>query len=168
MSTLTTEQTQSIAKFLENRHISSGVGTHEEACSIASVNLALTGVLTDEIPQCMSRVIGKWIIIIQDAMPDEMRNSADWRSLLPLAAGTGRERETERAAIVLDWMWDTLTLLQPVAENLGFGNEWREMCESKSKTAVDAARAAADAASDATFWQSANPIGMLEKLIKIR
>jgi hypothetical protein len=68
----------------------SGLGTEESACSIAAINLALTGELTDDIPDCMSEVIGRWIIPTQDAMPAELRNSPRWKSLLPLAAGTGQ------------------------------------------------------------------------------
>ena len=97
MPTIDADQRQAITDFLEGRHIPSGLGTAEEACSIAAINLALTGELTDHIPDCMSLVIGKWIIVVQDAVPDELRNSAEWRRLLPLAAGTGRARADEEA-----------------------------------------------------------------------
>lgn len=89
-----TETQTKIAELLKNCHPTSGLGQNEhEACSIVAINLALTGKLTDEIPDCMSPVIGNWIIRIQDAMPEEMRNSEEWKSLLPFAAGTGREFE---------------------------------------------------------------------------
>jgi len=76
MSTITLEQQQAIAAKLASMHLPSGLGDEEAACSIAAINLALSGKLTDEIPDCMSEVIGKWIIRIQDSMPDDMRNSA--------------------------------------------------------------------------------------------
>ena len=104
---LTTEQQTAIADRLASMHLPSGLGDEENACSIAAINLALTGELTDDIPSCMSEVIGQWIIKIQDSMPDEMRNSLEWKLLLPLAAGTGREKEKERLQIILDWMWGT-------------------------------------------------------------
>lgn len=127
-----------------------GIGTAENACSIAAINLALTGTLTDDIPFCMSEVIGKWIISVQDAMPSKMRNSSDWKSLLPLAAGTGRDREKERLEIIMQWMWtDVLPTVQPIADRIGFGIEWRAMTDVKTVNAAKAAAAHAAEAAEA-------------------
>ena len=49
MSTLTIEQTEAIRAFLVGREIPAGLGTKESACSIAAINLALSGKLTDDI-----------------------------------------------------------------------------------------------------------------------
>lgn len=96
------------------------------------------------IPPRMSKVIGEWIINIQDAMPDEIRNSRTWKISLPLAAETGREREGQMIAIILDWMWGTvLPILQTHADKNGFGADWRTMCEHRTN---DAAHTAAHAA----------------------
>ena len=140
--------TQKIADFLAHRHLASGLGTAEEPCSIAAINLALTGHLTDDIPPCMSRVVGCWIIRVQDAMPDAVRNSRDWKALLPLAAGTGRDpaQERRRVALLLDWIWtDVLPPLQSLADEQGFGDEWRTMLTERNEAAADAAAAAAAA-----------------------
>ena len=72
MSTITTEQQQAIASLVASMTLTQGVGTKESACSIAAINLALSGELTDRIPVCMSVVIGKWIIGVQDEMPSNM------------------------------------------------------------------------------------------------
>ena len=56
-STITPEQAAAIADYVNNHELSEGVGTAESACSIAAINLALNGRLTDAIPDCMSRVI---------------------------------------------------------------------------------------------------------------
>jgi hypothetical protein len=148
MNTLTQAEQDKIRDFLKDRHIAKGLGIPQDACSIAAINLALTGKLSDTIPDCMSPVVGRWIIVIQDAMPDDMRNSREWRELLPLAAGTGRLHEKERLDIILDWMWGTaLPLVQPVADAHGFGVEWSRMCSERSaKAAADAAAAADEAA----------------------
>ena len=82
-----------------------GLGNEEAACSIAAINIAISGQLTARIPDCMSRVIAKWIITTQDVMPDELRNSERWKAALVLAAGTGRALERERSDIVVDCMW---------------------------------------------------------------
>jgi hypothetical protein len=143
------EQTK-ISELLSSMNLCSGVGTAESACSIAAINLALSGRLTDEIPECMSEVIGDWIIRIQDSMPDSVRNSTEWKTLLPLAAGTGRNHEAERIAVILNWLWvDVLPTIQPIADQYSFGKEWRAMCVDKTADAAAAARAAADAAADA-------------------
>lgn len=142
--TLTADDRNKIVDFLKDRHIPSGLGNKKEACSIAAINLALTGELTDTIPACMSRVIGKWIIRIQDAMPDSMRNSEEWRSLLPLAAGTGRDKEAERLAIIMDWMWTALKGLQPIADDRGFGDTWWAMTTERINFAAYRAYYAAD------------------------
>jgi hypothetical protein len=144
---LTNEQQTAIAEKLRDMHLPSGLGDEENACSIAAINLALTGKLTDAIPACMSEVIGKWIITTQDSMPDEIRNSPRWKSLLPLAAGTGRDKEQERLAIILDWMWGTvLPTLQPLADERGFGAAWRSMTTERTDAAAWSAAYAADAA----------------------
>jgi hypothetical protein len=154
----TETQRAQLEQYLATHHIPSGLGTKEEACSIAAINLAISGDLTDEIPGCMSLVIGKWIIQVQDKMPDSIRNSAEWKALLPLAAGTGRELEKERLALTLDWMWGCLATLQPLADKNGFGSEWQAMILQKTNadTAADTAAAAvysaaADAAADAAY-----------------
>ena len=146
----TQEANDKLVEYLsrDGYEIPDGLGTKDSACSVAAINLALTGELTYEIPDCMSYPLGQWIIRVQDVMPGEMRNSAEWKALLPLAAGTGREREDERLEIILDWMWGTvLPYAQPVADEYGFGEEWRRMCEERTgESARVAYRAADDAA----------------------
>ena len=142
--TITQEQQDKISTLLDHCHLLSGLGSGpEEACSIAAINLALNGTLTDSIPDCMSEVIGRWIIVIQDAMPDSMRNSDEWKSLLPLAAGTGKDKELERQNICIQWMWECLTIIQPVADKGGYGKEWLAMTTKKTANAADAAADAA-------------------------
>jgi len=154
MSTITQEQQQKIADWLATHDLPSGLGTKEAACSIATINLALTGELTDRIPACMSTVIGRWIIRTQDALPHAVRNSAGWKLLLPLAAGTGHEYEAKRSALILDWMWSTvLPEIQHIAKARGFGDAWRQMCELKTaESARSARKAAADAADAAATY----------------
>ena len=144
MSTITPQQQQAIADLLTTMTLPSGLGSEESACSIAAINLALSGQLTDDIPACMSLVIGRWIIGVQDGMPSTMRNSAEWKRLLPLAAGTGRDHEEERLQLILAWMWETvLPIVQPIADRDGFGAEWRTMLRDRTPAAAKAAAAAA-------------------------
>lgn len=166
-STLTPNQEQAIRdRFARQSHIPSGLGTEEAACTVAGINLALTGHLTDTVPACMSAVIGQWAIVIQDAIPAEMRDSQEWRELIPYAAGTGREHEPERLAIIMDWMWGTvLPSLQGIADTGGFGDLWRDMYTQRSAGAAD--DAAADAAAWDAAWASLDPISLLRGLITV-
>ena len=144
---------KTVAEFLRDKTLVSGLGTDESPCSIAAINLALTGKLTDSVPECMSAVIGNTIIVLQDAMPDAMRNSDTWRTLLPLAAGSGRQHEAQRLTVLLDWLWSVaLPQVQPVADANGFGGEWAYMCREKSAVS---AKAAAEAAARAAAAEAA-------------
>ncbi len=153
---LTMEQRQQITDTLARMHLPSGLGTPENACSIAAINLALTGKLTDSIPACMSEVVGNCIIVMQDSMPDALRNSTRWKSLLPLAAGTGRSHEPERLQILMDHMWTVaLPIVQPLADAHGFGGAWREMIvERSAELAWSAAWSAARSAARSAAWSA--------------
>jgi hypothetical protein len=142
--TFTQEHRAKLEQYLATHTLPSGLGTKESACSIAAINLALSGTLADDIPDCMSDVLGKATIRLQDAMPGEMRNSERYKALLPEMAGTGREHEQERRTIIMDWMWSVvLPQLQPLADKHGFGDAWKNMCQLKTHAAADAAAAAA-------------------------
>jgi hypothetical protein len=97
--TFTQEHKAKLEQYLATHTLPSGLGSKESACSIAAINLAVSGELTDEIPDCMSGVLGTAAVVLQDAMPSEMRNSLRYKTLLPDMAGTGREHEQERLAI---------------------------------------------------------------------
>ena len=136
--------------YLAKHDLPQGLGSEESACTLAAINLAMGGELTDNIRDCMSEVLGGAAIGLQDAMPDEMRNSARYKALIPNMPGTGRDREAERLEVLMDWMWTVvLPQVQPIADKHGFGAEWRTMCETKTGAAARAARAAAWAAARA-------------------
>jgi len=143
----TTEHRAALVDYLSTHNLPKGIGTKESACSIAAINLAINGKLTDDIPDCMSLALGRATRTLQDAMPENMRNSARYKALLPDMAGTGRDLEKERAGVLLEWMWATvLPQLQDVADARGFGGKWRAMCAQRTPAA---ARTAADAANAA-------------------
>ena len=170
MSTITAEQEQTIRDRLVGKKLARGLGDEEAACSVAEINLALTGRLTDKIPECMSPAIGEWIIVVQDAMPDEIRWSEEWKALLPRAAGTGRDPKDEaaRRGVLLEWMWGTvLPSIQPMADRLGFGAEWAAMCAERTAEAARAATWAAWAALAAEAWARFAPISVLRRMIEV-
>ena len=152
MTDYTTDHRLKLESYLATHTLPKGLGHRESACTLAAINLAMSGKLTDDIPARMSEVLGRAAIALQDAMPTEMRNSARYKSLIPEMPGTARALEQERLAILMDWMWSVvLPQLQPITDKRGFGGEWRLMCQDKT---ADAARAAANAAyaADAASW----------------
>ena len=162
MTTITAEQANAITAYLATHHLPAGMGTKKEACSVAAINLVLTGKLTDTIPDCMSEVVGRWIITTQDRLDDKTRNSAEWKALLPLAAGTGRDREPERRAIALAAMWEALAWVQPIADKGGYGEAWATMLHDRTRASAYAASAyaasayAASAASASAYAYAAS------------
>ena len=137
------EAANRLRQYLATTELPVGLGTRNAACSIAAINLALTGDLTDEIPACMSKVVGHWVLTLQDGLPDNIRNGNDWKRLLPFAAGTGRAREQERLALILEWLSTTvLPHLQPLADRSGYGGQWRAMCDHHTETTASQAYSA--------------------------
>ena len=120
--------------------LSEGKGDLRSPCSMAAINLALTGKLTDDTPLCMSEVIGMWVLHTQDEIPPALRNSGEWRALLPISAGTGRDPSAERARLdaVIEWMWPSMAVAQQAADKFGFGTEWREQRTLRSAKAAAA------------------------------
>ena len=164
---MTTEWTPEAAEKLRSflaepsRTLSAGLGTTTSPCSIAAINLALTGALKGDVPECMSTVIGEWILGVQDIMPSEIRNSAEWRSLLPAAAGRRRDSKTDskRAAVLHKWMWETvLPDVAGIADRNGSGNEWRAMLVEKTPASAHRAMNAADRAGSLPLSSAASAV----------
>lgn len=156
----TKEHQKKLEDYLKDRKIPSGLVWGGEACSVAAINIAINGKLTNDIPDCMSVVLGKAVITLQDAMPSEIRNSDAYKAILPDMAGTGREHERERLSILRDWMWGVvLPQIQSIADRHGFGKEWHLMCQDRNakaaRVATAAAVAKAEAAADITPYAEA-------------
>lgn len=143
----TQEMKQRLESYLDTHQLSVGVLSKGEVCSIAAINLVISGELTDDIPDCVSLVIGQWVITIQDSMPDAMRNSCRWKRALVLLAGSGRDKEALRLEIILTWLWTVvLPSLQSYADAQGFGKEWKEMTDTRTDVAAVATLAAVEIA----------------------
>ena len=140
----TPEADARLQDYLENHDLHAGKGTRNTACSIQAINIALSGRVSDKIPPCMSKVTGGWIIAVQDSIPDEMRNSAQWKELLPTAAATKDDMERERTSIVIDWMWEkVLPQLPDIPLDEDFKKAWKRMLEERTENATALAAQAA-------------------------
>lgn len=159
-----TQDQQKVKDFLDSHpHLSKGVVNEEEMCTIAVVNMALTGRLTAGLHPCVSHIIHKWVIVTQDSMPDAIRDSGAWRESIPLIAGSAASEEIERARLkrIIAWMWDSLAdkaVLAAVPEDAR--QAWGRMLVERTPAAayaasnavayaIPAVRAAVDAAADA-------------------
>lgn len=137
---LTAEQSKDLTDLLSRVELGEGLGSPSMPCSIAAINIALSGELTDEIPDCMSLVIGKWVIAVQDLMPHALRNCRQWKELLPLAAGTGRDREKEKARfnLLADWMWERVLPRVSTDEwPANLRHRWENVLKERSAKSVD-------------------------------
>lgn len=188
--TITDADRDAIRATLQDVTLVHGVGNLDAhtACTIAAVNLALTGELRDDDPaDCISPVIRRWVIGVQDSMPEAMLAEDAWRDLIPWIAGTRSTSDVEQArlALILDWMWDRLAAIRDVVPESA-RDAWDRMLAERTSAATaayDAAatRATAAAAYDAAaydaaattyaaadaaaFWRDADPAALLAALI---
>lgn len=155
-----------VADFLETVTLSVGVGTEQQPCSIAAINLALFGELTDDIPLCMSEVIGKWVIYIQDTMPESIRNSDEWYACLPLATGTGRNHERERFELLCQWLYDSLLpMTYEVANRRGVGEDWKKLIDERKFSELhQKILGIYDKMLDEFYFRDAAPAGAIEEM----
>ena len=123
-----------------------GVGDTCSPCSIAAINLAVTGQLTDRTPSFMSRPVARWVRGVQDTSPAAMRDSAAWRMLLPSAANTGRKLERHDRRIIFEFAWRSYNALQATANRSGFGSPWADAAaiQGSGTSLLEAAEAARD------------------------
>lgn len=130
-----------IRTFLAGRTITSKLGDASACCSIASINMATRQMLCDDAPPEMPDTIYQWLVPVQDAMPDRLRNAADWRALLPEAAYVlkdkpGGQAEARRFEVLKNWVWDAaMPLVRPAAQvaifrGRPFSEQWDTLCRA--------------------------------------
>jgi hypothetical protein len=139
----TKEDREKVSRFLSKTKLCQGFGTAASPCSIIAINFALTGDIGDSRPSCMSPVIHRFIIEAQDSAGDEMRNSKEWKTLLPWAAGSldEDEIELERLGLVRDWLWDTVLasgIMLKASALAGLRYDWEQMLKGRSEQSLNA------------------------------
>jgi hypothetical protein len=96
-----------VAAYVASVRLSEGLGSVENPCTIGAINVALNGVLTDDPTCCMSPTLTEFVIEIQDSISSYVRNSPEWREIIPLLLNT-RDQETEIEQHVLELRWVVL------------------------------------------------------------
>ena len=135
----TPETRERLRVYLATHEITTDPRLINSTDSLGTINLVLTGKATQAIPQCMSFVIGRWITLFQDALPNDLRNSLGYKAALLDSVDTGRHPHAEQARleVILTSMWETvLPTIQEAAELGGYGPEWLKMCELKTYAAA--------------------------------
>lgn len=136
---------QKIARHVKDLDICHGVGDKESHCTMAAINYALTGIVTDDIPDCTSEVIGTWVVELQDQTPITLINSDKWKNLVPLIYGSGRDHEQQRIDILIQWMWESvLPQLLPLTKKVALGSDWQYMLSEQTSVAASFTERATD------------------------
>lgn len=138
-SSVTEEQVGELKKYLKTHKLCMSLHDHDDnVCSMAAINIALTGRIADEIPECMSRVLGRWIIVTQDLYGDDMRNSQLWKELLPIAVTKGRELEAAQLVKLISLTFNEARVVARRPERMeGIEDEWADMIRLKTESAVN-------------------------------
>ena len=149
---MTTIDHDAIARHLSTLTLVHGKGAGDHVCSVVAVNLAVNGTLTDDDPSdCMSPVVRRWIITVQDAMPEGMMAAGDehgdrWLATLPFLAGSrDPAREQERLDMILAWMWERLADRWRGWVPVGAHKAWAVMLTERTAKAARADVASANA-----------------------
>jgi hypothetical protein len=141
---LTKIQRERLIEYLVTHELTLGLGTESACCSMGAINLARLGKVNDSIPPGMSKITASFIIKVQDMMPRAIRNSQQWKDLLPDAADTiSGGLEDRRENLIMEWMWRIVAYMQVTANKRGFGSQWAAMIEDRTAIAVHVAQFAA-------------------------
>ena len=98
-----TEDQQKVQDLLDaHPHLSRGVGTEDEPCTIAAVNMALTSKLTDNLHPCVSPIIRSWVMVTQDAMPDAAATAARYATDAARAADADYWQRRDPAGLLAE------------------------------------------------------------------
>ena len=83
-----------VATFVANTTLGWGLNSKTEPCTIAAINLAVRDLFTDACPECISPELCDFVITLQDSISEPTRNSAEWKSIIPLLINT-KDQNTE-------------------------------------------------------------------------
>jgi hypothetical protein len=92
--------------YLDTHCLCVGRGNEQSCCSIAAINLIRENILTDRLPPDLPYVISAWIIGIQDSMPDELRNSKEWKDTL--VEFLDCKSSSKAVEILTEWLFDKI------------------------------------------------------------
>ena len=147
-----------------------GLGSAGHACTVGAINLAVTGKVREDCPDCMCPVLHAFVIPLQDAMPEDLLNSQRWRDIAYRLAGSKADEATEvaRMHMLTGWMWGTaLPQLKPIADKNGFGPQWQRMLKERSEDAARKAALAAWALAAAARAAAAYAADVARKVVEV-
>lgn len=129
----TGEEVSELVEYLKDHELSMGLRSENgETCSMGAINLVFRGELSDEALPGMSVVVWRWIVRVQDAYPSSMRNSPEWKALLPVAAVSPKSKEPAQIKLLLEVVFEEAIVLLNTPRLNGYQHEWEGMVREKN------------------------------------
>lgn len=97
---------QKLKDYLDTHRLCRGMGSEQSCCSIAAINFVRENILTDRLPSDLPHVISVWIMGVQDSMPDELRNSKEWKDTL--VEFLDCKSSSKAVEILTQWLFDKI------------------------------------------------------------
>jgi hypothetical protein len=151
-----------VAAFVANTTLGEGLHSKTEPCTIAAINLVLRHLFTDACPECMSPELCDFVITLQDSISESTRNSAEWKSIVPLLLNTKdqnaeiKNRIQELGTKLLLTVGYKLT----VAADIASDNDWHYVAlKSYQKLNITKSRKMR------AFWDSHNPSVLVRRVL---
>ena len=154
-----------VATFVTAATLGQGLNDSQTPCTIAAINLTLTGRFTDNCPECMSPELCDFVVILQDSLSHECRNSPEWKSVIPLLLNTKdqnaeiKSRIRELSTRLLTNAGYSLATATAVAEL----DDWQftsvQLYQKLNITEATGMRA---------FWDSLNPSALVKEALELR
>jgi hypothetical protein len=154
-----------VASFVTGATLGQGLNNSKTPCTIAAINLTLSGRFTDDCPHCMSPELCDFVVILQDSLSHECRNSPEWKSIIPLLLNT-KDQDAEIKSRIQE-------LSTKLLINAGYSStetadtaklhDWQftsvQLCNKLNITGATKIRA---------FWDSLNPSALVREVLDLR
>lgn len=150
-----------VASFVTSATLGKGLDNSKTPCTIAAINLTLSGRYTDECPECMSPELCDFVVVLQDRLSNKCRNSAEWKSIIPLLLNT-KDQDAEIKSRIRKLSTKLLTnegYSLTKATDLADLDDWcytlEFMCKLNSAISSEVE----------AYWDSLNPPGLVMKVL---
>jgi hypothetical protein len=137
------QQKEQISNILKETDITPSHISPFRCNTLWAINMGMTNEDSDEIPGCMSTIIGIFIKMMEKYAEKSLLNSAEYKDLIVISAFTGKDpiQEKKRLEILFEYIWKTVfPYVQPIAEKHGFGDYWKGLNDGKDMVKNQEAR----------------------------
>lgn len=151
-----------VATFVVNTTLGWGLNSKTEPCTIAAINLVLRDLFTDDCPECMSPELCEFVITLQDSISEPTRNSAEWKSIIPLLINTKNQNTEIKNRIQELGTQLLLTAGYSLTEatKITSGNDWYSVAVRLYQL-----HNITDSTKMIAFWDSLNPPALVRRVL---